>query len=96
MKIEYQSLHKISKYFEIFLGIQISHQTIKKWSNNYRLKKQKMMNYILYFLHNYKYLLKKHDEYRPSNFKKKTASMSKLNPVKKNKRKISKTNYLFF
>ncbi len=33
MKIGYQSLRKISKYFEIFLGIQISHQTIKNWSN---------------------------------------------------------------
>ena len=33
MKIRYQLLHKISKYFEIFLGIQISHQTIKNWSN---------------------------------------------------------------
>ena len=30
MKIGYQALRKISKYFEIFLGIQISHQT-----NNY-------------------------------------------------------------
>ncbi len=29
MKIRYQSLRKISKYFEIFLEIQISHQTIK-------------------------------------------------------------------
>ena len=29
MKIGYQSLRKISKYFEIFIGIQISHQTIK-------------------------------------------------------------------
>ena len=29
MKIGYQSLRKISKYFEIFLGIIISHQTIK-------------------------------------------------------------------
>ena len=33
MKIGYQSLRKISEYFEIFLGIQISHQTIKNWSN---------------------------------------------------------------
>ena len=33
MKIGYQSLRKISKYFEIFLGIRISHQTIKNWSN---------------------------------------------------------------
>ena len=33
MKIRYQLLHKISKYFEIFLGIRISHQTIKNWSN---------------------------------------------------------------
>lgn len=33
MKIRYQSLRKISKYFEIFLGIQISHQTIKNWPN---------------------------------------------------------------
>ena len=28
MKIGYQSLRKISKYFEIFLGIRVSHQTI--------------------------------------------------------------------
>lgn len=33
MKIGYQSLRKISKYFQIFLGIQISHQTIRNWSN---------------------------------------------------------------
>lgn len=33
MKIGYQSLRKISKYFEIFLGIRVSHQTIKNWSN---------------------------------------------------------------
>lgn len=33
MKIGYQSLRKISKYFEIFLGIRISHPTIKNWSN---------------------------------------------------------------
>ena len=29
MKIGYQSLRKISKYFEIFLKIRVSHQTIK-------------------------------------------------------------------
>ena len=33
MKIGYQSLRKISKYFEIFLKIRVSHQTIKNWSN---------------------------------------------------------------
>ena len=33
MKIGYQSLRKISKYFQIFLEIQISHQTIRNWSN---------------------------------------------------------------
>lgn len=33
IKIGYQSLRKISKYFEIFLGIRVSHQTIKNWSN---------------------------------------------------------------
>ena len=33
MKIGYQSLRKISKYFQVFLGIQISHQTIRNWSN---------------------------------------------------------------
>ena len=33
LKIRYQSLRKISKYFEIFLGIRVSHQTIKNWSN---------------------------------------------------------------
>ena len=30
IKIGYQSLCKISKYFKVFLGIRISHQTIKK------------------------------------------------------------------
>lgn len=29
MKIRYQSRRKISKYFQIFVGIQISHQTIR-------------------------------------------------------------------
>ena len=33
MKIRYQSLRKISKYFEIFLGIRVSHQPIKNWPN---------------------------------------------------------------
>ena len=33
MKIGYQSPHKISKYYEVFLEILISHQTIKNWSN---------------------------------------------------------------
>lgn len=33
MKIECQSLRKISKYFEIFLKIHVSPQTIKNWSN---------------------------------------------------------------
>lgn len=33
MKIECQSLRKISKYFEIFFEIRVSHQTIKNWSN---------------------------------------------------------------
>ena len=33
MKIGYQSLRKISKYFQIFLRIRISHQTIRNWSN---------------------------------------------------------------
>ena len=33
MKVGYQSLRKISKYFEIFLEIRISHQTIRNWSN---------------------------------------------------------------
>ena len=33
MKIRYQSLRKITKYFEIFLKIHVSHQTIKNWSN---------------------------------------------------------------
>lgn len=33
MKNEYQSLRKIAKYFEIFLKIKISHQTIKNWIN---------------------------------------------------------------
>ena len=33
MKIRYQSLRKISKYFEIFLKIHVSHQPIKNWPN---------------------------------------------------------------
>ena len=33
MKVGYQSLRIISKYFEIFLEIRISHQTIRNWSN---------------------------------------------------------------
>ena len=33
MKVGYQSLRKISKYFEICLEIRISHQTIQNWSN---------------------------------------------------------------
>ena len=33
MKIWYQSLRKISEYFKVFLGIRISHQTIRNWSN---------------------------------------------------------------
>ena len=33
MKIGYQSLRKMGKYFQIFLGIRISHQTIRNWSN---------------------------------------------------------------
>lgn len=33
MKIECQSLRKISKYFEIFLKIHVYPQTIKNWSN---------------------------------------------------------------
>ena len=33
LKIRYQSIRKISKYFEIFLKIHVSHQTIKNWSN---------------------------------------------------------------
>lgn len=31
MKNGYQSLRKIAKYFEIFIGIKISHQSIKNW-----------------------------------------------------------------
>ena len=50
MKIGYQSLRKISKYFEIFLGIQISHQTIKNWSN----KKSTNQNSIFSFGKNLK------------------------------------------
>ena len=48
MKIGYQSLRKISKYFEIFLEIQISHQTIKNWSNkNHKEKKLTTKNSII-------------------------------------------------
>ena len=44
MKIGYQSLRKISKYFEIFLGIRISHQTIKNWSKKIMKKQSTMKN----------------------------------------------------
>ena len=39
MEIGYQSLRKISEYFQIFLGITVSHQTIKNWSNKNHTEK---------------------------------------------------------
>ena len=40
MEIGYQSLRKISEYFQIFLGITISHQTIKNWPNKNHIEKK--------------------------------------------------------
>ena len=44
MKIECQSLRKISKYFEIFLKIHVSPQTIKNWSNKITRKQSTTKN----------------------------------------------------
>ena len=58
MKIRYQSLRKISKYFEVFLGIRISHQTIKNWFN--KNHKEKINNeefeYSGYYLYDEQFL----------------------------------------
>ena len=59
MKIGYQSLRKISKYFEIFLGIRISHQTIKNWSNKNHEKtinNKKKFEYSSYYLYDEQFL----------------------------------------
>lgn len=58
MKIGYQSLRKISKYFELFLGIQISHQTIKNWSNknHEEIINNKKLDYSGYYLYDEQFL----------------------------------------
>ena len=58
MKIGYQSLRKISKYFEIFLGIKISHQTIRNWANKYHEEEinNKDFDYSGYYLYDEQFL----------------------------------------
>ena len=58
MKIGYQSLRKISKYFEIFLGIRISHQTIKNWSdkNHEESISNEKFEYSGYYLYDEQFL----------------------------------------
>ena len=58
MKIGYQSLRKISKYFEIFLGIQISHQTIRNWANQNHKKTihNKEFKYSGYYIYDEQFL----------------------------------------
>ncbi|MDO5832945.1 MAG: hypothetical protein Q4Q14_08890 [Methanobrevibacter sp.] len=58
MKIGYQSLRKISKYFEIFLGIRVSHQTIKNWSNKNHEEKidNQEFDYSGYYLYDEQFL----------------------------------------
>ncbi len=58
MKIGYQSLRKISKYFELFLGIQISHQTIHNWSNQNHEEtiNNKEFEYSGYYLYDEQFL----------------------------------------
>lgn len=58
MKIGYQSLRKISKYFQIFLGIKISHQTIKNWSNKKHNEtiNNKELEYSGYYLYDEQFL----------------------------------------
>ena len=58
MKVGYQSLRKISKYFEIFLEIRISHQTIRNWSNKDHEKTihNKEFEYSGYYLYDEQFL----------------------------------------
>ena len=58
MKIGYQSLRKISKYFEIFLGIRVSHQTIKNWSdkNHEESTSNEKFEYSGYYLYDEQFL----------------------------------------
>ena len=58
MKIWYQSPRKISKCFEIFLGIRISHQTIKNWSdkNHEESISNEKFEYSDYYLYNEQFL----------------------------------------
>ena len=58
MKIRYQSLRKISKYFEIFLKIHVSHQTIKNWSNKNHKEtiNNEKFEYSGYYLYNEQFL----------------------------------------
>ena len=55
MKIGYKSL---SKYFEIFLGIRVSHQTIKNWSNKNHEEKidNQEFDYSGYYLYDEQFL----------------------------------------
>lgn len=58
MEIGYQSLRKISKYFEIFLGISVSHQTIKNWTNKNHEEKieNNKYDYSGYYLYDEQFL----------------------------------------
>ena len=58
MKIGYRSLRKISKYFQIFLGIRISHQTIRNWSNQNHEETitNKKFEYSGYYLYDEQFL----------------------------------------
>ena len=58
MEIGYQSLRKISEYFQIFLGITVSHQTIKNWSNKNHTEKieNEKLDYSGYYLYDEQFL----------------------------------------
>ena len=58
MKIGYQSLRKIIKYFEIFLEIQIFYQTIRNWSqkNHEKTIHNKEFEYSGYYLYDEQFL----------------------------------------
>lgn len=58
MKIGYQSLRKISEYFQTFLGITVSHQTIKNWSNKNHTEKieNEKFDYSGYYLYDEQFL----------------------------------------
>ena len=58
MEIGYQSLRKISKYFQTFLGISVSHQTIKNWAEKNHEEKieNKKFDYSGYYLYDEQFL----------------------------------------